>query len=195
MMEPSGPPTSATRAAIRRATYVFAIAVTLAYLEVQIEGPNGWAAALPTWRTLDPRITWLFGGRPVTGYHVSLVTFILLMFHWPVMFKPWSLLDEIRVLHPCAVLAIVWDFLWFVLNPAFGMRRYGPGQIWWFPRWTLGIPTDYWIGIAIGLALWILPVVRRKLPREQAVKEALIGLGIPVGGAVCLVLIHLATRS
>ena len=58
--------------------FLFFIAVSLAYYEVQIEGPNGWASSLPTWKSTDPSITWIFGGRPVTGYHVSLNIILLI---------------------------------------------------------------------------------------------------------------------
>ena len=56
------------------APYLTVIAGILAYLEVQIDEPRGWAASLHTWRVTDPRLTWLFGGRPVAGYHVGLRT-------------------------------------------------------------------------------------------------------------------------
>ena len=65
--------------------YFFLIAFFLAHLEIQIEGPHGWAETLPTWRWDGP------GGRrwfekPVTGYHVCLVTLILLCVHLPQLY-------------------------------------------------------------------------------------------------------------
>jgi hypothetical protein len=68
------------RAALPFAVYLTLIAATLAYLEVQIEVPHGWAANLPTWRVRDLRLTWLFGGRPMTGYHVGLNLLLQLLF-------------------------------------------------------------------------------------------------------------------
>jgi hypothetical protein len=177
------------RSAATRAGYVFVVACVLAYLEVQIEGPHGWAAALPTWRTTAPGLTWIMGGRPVTGYHVSLVLLLLLLLHWPALFVRWSLLHEIRVLQAFAVLAIVWDFLWFVINPHFGLERYGPETVWWFRRWTLGVPSDYWVGAFIGLLLWVLPVLLRKMPARAAIGEAALGLLIPMAGAALVTLV------
>src|SRR5437667_4141 len=53
--------------------YFFFIAFILAHLEIQIEGPYGWAEKLPTWRWDSPRVRRWFG-KPVTGYHLCLVT-------------------------------------------------------------------------------------------------------------------------
>lgn len=39
---------------IIKAVYVFIMALVLAILEVQIEGINGWAKNIPTWRP-DPK--------------------------------------------------------------------------------------------------------------------------------------------
>lgn len=45
----------------------------LAIFEIEIEGHNGWASALPTWR----QPTCLCGRKPLTGYHVALA-FVLI---------------------------------------------------------------------------------------------------------------------
>jgi hypothetical protein len=63
-------------------SYFFVIALVLAHLEIQIEGPHGWAEKLPTWRWDTPGVRrWV--GKPVTGYHVCLVTCLLLLLHVP----------------------------------------------------------------------------------------------------------------
>ncbi len=174
-----------------RACYVFLMCLALAYLEVQIEGPHGWAAALPTWRTLDPRVTWIFGGRPLTGYHLGLNAFLLLALHWPVLFKRWSLVDECRVLQSFAVMAFVWDFLWFVLNPSFGLGRYDAAHVWWFRHWLLGVPVDYGVGAAAALLLRLWPALVHKEAFGVAWREALMGLLVPLCGAATVALLTL----
>ena len=57
--------------------YFFLIALVLAHLEIQIEGPHGWAEKLPTWRWDSRRIRRWFG-KPVTGYHLCLIALFLL---------------------------------------------------------------------------------------------------------------------
>ena len=73
--------------------YFFAIAFVLAQLEIQIEGPHGWAAKLPTWRLDGPRVL-RWAGKPITGYHVFLMTFILLFIHLPMVYLGFSLVRE-----------------------------------------------------------------------------------------------------
>ena len=58
------------------------LAFAFANVEIQIEGPNGWATNLPTWRIEHH---WLldvfFGGRAMTGYHAWALPTILAFFH------------------------------------------------------------------------------------------------------------------
>src|SRR5438093_13235399 len=61
------------------------LASFLAQVEIQSERPTGWAANLPTWRVeqywwLDP----FWGGRPLTGYHLWVFSFMALPFHLPI---------------------------------------------------------------------------------------------------------------
>lgn len=68
--------------------YIFILAVFLAILEIQIEGPHGWAKNLPTWRPKSKGLILrlyqkLMSDREATGYHMVMFTFVLLMFHLP----------------------------------------------------------------------------------------------------------------
>jgi hypothetical protein len=136
--------------------YLFVTAAVFATLEIQIEGPNGWAANLPTWR-LDNRWTRLFyGARPLTGYHLWMQVFVLLMIHVPLALQPsiWSWGLELRVASFYPLFFIVEDFLWFVINPAFGLARFRREHIWWHaPSWWWIMPRDYWVfGLLGGFA-------------------------------------------
>ncbi len=137
--------------------FLFLICFFLASLEVQIEGANGWAAALPTWRILDPRLTWIFGGRPVTGYHVFLDLLLLTFFHLPLVFTGFTWRREAVLLSGFGLIAVCWDFLWFVDNPSFGLHKYSGEFIWWFKHWRLGFPVDYYIGILVSFAINATP--------------------------------------
>lgn len=133
--------------------YYFAIAFVLAQLEIQIEGPDGWAAGLPTWRWQSPAVL-RWTGKPVTGYHVYLLLFILLLIHLPLMYLGFSLEREAELLSLFCLLAVFWDFLWFVCNPHFGLSRFRPGQVWWFRSWYLGLPSPYYSGVALSLFIY-----------------------------------------
>jgi hypothetical protein len=134
--------------------YFFAIAFVLAQLEIQIEGAHGWAEKLPTWRWQTPRVLrWV--GKPITGYHVFLLLFILLFVHLPMVYAGFFLEREVELLSLFFLLAVFWDFLWFVCNPHFGLARFRAGQVWWFPTWMFGVPVPYFAGLALSLLAYL----------------------------------------
>jgi hypothetical protein len=138
---------------------VLVLAYFFANVEIQIEGPNGWAASLPvTFRVEEHWLLDIFwGGRPLTGYHAWVFSFMALAFHLPLMWSfRWSLRLEARALACISVFWIVEDALWFVLNPAYGWSRLTPEHVPWHVSWFLGLPTDYWTftGAALVLYTW-----------------------------------------
>lgn len=143
---------------VQMGLYFFAIAFVLAQLEIQIEGPDGWAAKLPTWRLDSPGVL-RWAGKPITGYHVFLMTFILLFIHLPLVYLGFSLEREAELLSLFFMLAVFWDFLWFVCNPHFGLSRFRAGNVWWFRSWTLGLPSCYFSGLALSLAIYSATVL------------------------------------
>jgi len=173
--------------------YLFVLCSLLASLEIQIEGPNGWAADLPTWRTTNPAFTWIFGGKPVTGYHIFLNLTLIAFFHFPLLFVRPSIRAESRILFAYSAISVVWDFLWFAYNPYFGMSRYGPEQVWWFKNWFLGVPVDYFVGLAVSLGFWLLPVYFRqdrlvkRLVEWGAATGVLVSLSAAAAAAIYLV--------
>lgn len=141
------------------AAAVVAAALAAALLEVQIEGPDGWAAHLPTWR-LETRWTRrLLGARAITGYHVYAHLLILILLHAPYMLglvTP-SLGAELRILAFIVLFWVVEDFLWFVVNPGWGLRAFRRDRIPWHARsWWGFMPRDYWIFLPLGVALYLL---------------------------------------
>jgi len=133
--------------------YFFVIAFVLAQLEIQIEGAHGWAEKLPTWRWQSPAVL-RWAGKPITGYHVFLLLFILLFVHLPMMYVGFSVQLEAEVLSLFFLLAVFWDFLWFVCNPHFGLGQFRASRVWWFKLWMLGLPTAYFTGVAVSLAIY-----------------------------------------
>ena len=137
--------------------YFFLIAFVLAHLEIQIEGPHGWAEKLPTWRWDGPGVRRWFG-KPVTGYHLCLVTLILLFLHVPQLHGgSWE--READLLAMFFFLTVTWDFLWFACNRHFGVGRFRKGEVWWFPAWSLGVPRPYLMMIALSLAAALAPAL------------------------------------
>src|SRR5262245_33485169 len=134
--------------------YFFVIALVLAQLEIQIEGPHGWAEKLPTWRWQTPSVL-RWAGKPITGYHVFLFLFILLLMHLPILQSGFTLEREAELLALFALLSVFWDFLWFVCNPHFGLARFHADAVWWFRSWILGFPAPYFAGIGLSLLVYV----------------------------------------
>ena len=153
--------------------YFFFIAFILAHLEIQIEGPHGWAEKLPTWRWDGPGVRRWFG-KPVTGYHLCLLTCILLFLHVP-QFYAGSWEREADLLALFFLLTVTWDFLWFACNRHFGVGRFRKGQIWWFPTWALGVPQPYLVAIALSLAAALAPALWTGTWAERAQRWGLVG--------------------
>jgi hypothetical protein len=135
------------------------IGFCFAKVEIAIEGPNGWAKNLPTWRL--PRDHWvsrvIFSGKPATGYHVWLEVFLISFLHVVYAFVPFSWEIELQLLAFFSFFCVVEDFLWFALNPAFGIRNFRKEKIWWHAEhWWWIAPRDYYVLLVVGgLLYWL----------------------------------------
>lgn len=130
-----------------------------ALLEIQIEGPHGWAVTLPTWRIENRWTRMFYSSKPLTGYHLYVQLFTLLAVHLPMALgtAPFSWRMEARVLSFLVFFWVIEDFLWFLLNPAFGLKRFRAEHIWWHaPTWWWIMPRDYWIFVPVGFVLYWL---------------------------------------
>jgi hypothetical protein len=136
--------------------WTLAAAAALAILEVQIEGPGGWASGLPTWRSDHPLARLVLGGRTMTGYHLWVHVTVLLLVHlvYPLGAAPFSWRMEARILAFLALFWVMEDFLWFVFNPAFGVRRFRREHVPWHERWWGPLPREYWIFLPLGVAVY-----------------------------------------
>lgn len=135
---------------------VLVLAFGFAHIEIHIEGPAGWATSLPTWRIEQHwLLDLLWGSRPMTGYHAWVFPFIAAMFHFPlVFFRYFSWRAEARLLGLLMVFWIAEDFLWFVFNPAFGIRRFDATHAPWHKHWFGSAPIDYWLFLPLAVALF-----------------------------------------
>ena len=136
-------------------SWIVLTALFFSEVEIQIEGPAGWASSLPTWRVEKHWLLDIFwGGRPMTGYHAWVFGFMFLVFHLGVFINlNWSLRTEARIIAALMLFWIVEDFLWFLLNPAYGWAKFTPLHIPWHKHWLAGFPLDYLVFILVGGAL------------------------------------------
>lgn len=136
-----------------------ACAWLFALVEIHVEGGQGWAKSLPTWRVENRWTRLLYGKRPLTGYHLYVQLFVLVISHAPFFLglAPHTWRGEARVLAFVILFWVVEDFLWFVMNPKFGLRRFRKQHVWWHaPTWWWVMPRDYWIFIPVGVALYVV---------------------------------------
>lgn len=133
--------------------YMLFIAVILALWEIQIEGKDGWAANLPTWRIKKGRVLRFTGGRPLTGYHLFLGLFLIGFIHFPVLFTPWSWQLELSLIGFGVGAGLMEDFLWFALNPHYGIRNFRKGKIWWHKSWWGPMPSMYYFLLVVAVLL------------------------------------------
>jgi hypothetical protein len=134
------------------AVYFFWACWLLAEVEIHIEGSNGWAAQLPTWRFDPPWLLQLTNGKPVTGYHLYLNLFLITLFHLPAVVFGFSRVLEAHLISLYFLMTVVWDFQWFVWNPYWGPKRYFTDHVWWFPKRFIGLPIEYYTGYAASFA-------------------------------------------
>ncbi|WP_269537960.1 hypothetical protein [Cerasicoccus fimbriatus] len=139
--------------------FLFVVALAFAWIEINTEGTQGagWAEDLPTWKIDHPLVVMLWSGRPLTGYHSSILIFMLIMVHFPFFVGlEWTAAAERKVIGFYMLFWVLEDFLWFVINPAYGVKRFRKELIWWHaPRWWKGAPLDYWVFTPLGIILLV----------------------------------------
>jgi hypothetical protein len=130
---------------------LFAIIVSaiFALLEIQIEGENGWASKLPTWRLKNPLkkfVNWPY----LTGYHFYLHLLFIFILQLPFLLGfPFNLKNEILVIEILLLIMFTEDFLWFAFNPKWGVKRFFTEEVPWHSKKILFLPRNYWISFAI----------------------------------------------
>src|SRR6202040_1266297 len=119
-------------ASVREGLALFALCWLLAKVEIEIEGDQGWAVGLPTWRWGPEWWLNLTNGKAVTGYHVWLTLFLIGVFHLPLVFAGFSRELWAKCASSYLILTSAWDLQWFAWNPAWGLRKFRATPIPWF---------------------------------------------------------------
>jgi hypothetical protein len=150
---------------VKYAVFLFVLATWLALLEVQIEGKNAWASALPCWRPKNNKwivariYSKIMGGLPLTGYHAAMFSFVFVVLHFPFFSDTsWKISEEMKVCSAYFLLAPSWDFLYFVWNPYFFLIKKDPNAIKNHKTWIFfdSLPKDYTEAVLISLLFAII---------------------------------------
>ncbi len=128
------------------------LAFVHAMWEIQIEGKSGWARELPCWR-LNVFFRKLLGGKALTGYHTWMMFLFLTFFHGIFLFLRWNVQIECLTIGFFLWYFIVEDFLWFMLNRHYRIKKFLSKEIPWHRRWIGPLPLTYWIGGILGSIL------------------------------------------
>jgi len=67
--------------------------------------------------------------------------------------RRWSWRLESLLLGFYAGMVFLEDFLWFVLNPHYGIKNFRKGKIWWHKPWWGPVPALYWFLLVIVIVL------------------------------------------
>lgn len=118
-------------------------ATVLACMEIESEGKWGWAEKMPTWFRVTGPAAKLYGlfmsGKPLTGYHLFAFFLPVLIFHAHfAMGVPWTGAGELKAWAMYFAVCPLWDYYWFVLNPAY-YRKFKRVDVWWHKK-------SHWIG-------------------------------------------------
>lgn len=141
---------------IELTAFAIIVSVILALLEIQIEGGNGWAEKLPTWRIKNP-VNKILNWPDLTGYHFYLNLLFVFILQLPFFLGfPFSLKNELLILELFLLIMLTEDFLWFVLNPKWGVKRFFRVDVPWQAKRFLWFPQNYWVGVVTLILLEIL---------------------------------------
>lgn len=141
---------------IRLFIFDLLIAFAVAKLEINIEGKNGWAENLPTWKIQNKLTKLLWGEKPYTGYHLWFNLTMLLCLHFPFfVFPNWSLSLEFLLIGIFLIATILEDIFWFAFNPYYGLKKFTKTHAHWHDKWLGPIPYFY-IRLLIPAILFIL---------------------------------------
>ena len=132
--------------------YIQGLFVVLAFVEITIEGPHGWASKLHGW-VVDLKV------RKLTEYHfwtwlVFLPGAILLL---PLVIFGWDAHLFFVLLASFLVGTVIEDFTWFLANPYFGIKKFNPAHVHWH-HWLkigkFGVPEFYIISPLVAFLIW-----------------------------------------
>lgn len=124
--------------------YLFILALVFALLEIEIEGKYAWSEKTQTWYRYNPKslINKFLGGKPLTGYHIMVFGTAVLISHLPFIFGlVWSIQNELWILAIHFAWTPLWDYLWIVFNPHYGISEFKQNKTWWYQNsvWLAGV--------------------------------------------------------
>lgn len=124
--------------------FAIIIAFLVAKLEINIEGKDGWAVNLPT-RKIKNRLTKLVWGEvEITEYHVWFLILMQTFLHFPFLVGvSWTPILELQLQAMFLFATVLEDFLWFAMNPHYGLKKFNKLNAHWHREWLGVMPVFY----------------------------------------------------
>ena len=132
-------------------------------------------------------------GKELTGYHLGVFGFVVLFLHYPYFSgSAWSWRSEAQTVSVFLLFSAVWDYLWIIINPHYGVIRRRPKQdVWWHKKWIGPFPVDYYFAAILSVAI-LAPWWWGQLLNAPILREWGMLFGIFVGGVIItLILVEL----
>ncbi len=129
--------------------------VAMAFWEAYIEGKYPWAKRQVGW---EKRIS---NHWTLTGYHFWVYVMLLLFLTLPLVTSgfSWRLLG--LLIFAASLGTNLEDFLWYVINPFYGLKNFNPRDAPWY-RWTkigpVTLPTSYYVAFLLAFLSWFFLV-------------------------------------
>lgn len=126
---------------LSHSSYIILYATLWSAMEVEIEGPDGgWAKNLPTTQFFNTHFTW---------YHVVMNLIVILT-----LYRSFYRNALVTKIFYTTSWFFIEDYLWFMINPGFGYKKYTKKDIWWHGKqtWIFGQPLHNYLSLAIMLA-------------------------------------------
>lgn len=135
--------------------FTLILAFFTALEEIQIEGKDGWAAHLPTFR-INVFFRKLLGGKSLTGYHIFLLLNHIIIFHGLFINELGTWKTEYKIFGLISFFFVLEDAIWFFMNKHYTIKKFLKKEIEWHKRWVFGLPLTYWWGMILGtFLLWM----------------------------------------
>lgn len=157
--------------------FVIAFATLWAWMEVEIEGKDGWAVKLPT--------SCAFLGW--TWYHISMNVIVLLVLYRALRYHWFPALHVKLCIFALYVIAwfVIEDLMWFILNRNYGIQKYNKQDVPWHANkpWFAGTFVYNWV----VLFIWIIAVYieQNTFQTTHLLKELCIGSGFLLIAIAC----------
>lgn len=181
---------------IAYAVYLFVLATILSLIEIQIEGNDGWADMLPCWHPRPENwavklYSRIIGGKEVTGYHIFLNIFLFVVLHLPFFTGvKWGFAKEMEVFSLYFLFWICEDFLWFLWNDWYGLKRFHRETILWHKHWIGPVPRDYFVEVGVSAIFALGAVAFREKDLVQSFVNGWVRTVLILGGLIlvsCLI--------